>query len=214
MTLLNKNTTLRGCTFRGFRGFDGGVILTAHNRLLVDGCRFDDNRAFGGGDGGAHDTGGGGAIFGVGATIRLLGPSTVPPHPTYNTAPSHLARHSAAVYYRRNCDSAMAFFHRAAPQHGDTFSQRPVAAPPTKCDDESRSHHCQCQTPNSHGAGFTRWWSPAAHCLFLDWPPARPLAFWRRAQALTSAATSRPTHRRTCTLSNPSARPAATTAAR
>ena len=52
-------------------GFDGGAVLGYHNYMKFIDCRFEDNQGYGGGDGGAHDTGGGGAICMVGSLLEI-----------------------------------------------------------------------------------------------------------------------------------------------
>lgn len=77
--------------------------MAYHNFLRFTSCHFKGNYGYGGGDGGAHDTGGGGAICMVGSTLELLAclfednVATDPPPSTgkaYGTTGTH---HGGAV---------------------------------------------------------------------------------------------------------------------
>jgi hypothetical protein len=67
-----KSAHFRLCSFEGNRGMDGGAVLMDGGAHVFQQCHFRDNRGYGGGDGGAHDTGGGGAIFIVYTRLKLL----------------------------------------------------------------------------------------------------------------------------------------------
>ena len=114
--LAAKSALLDGCAFDNNRGFDGGALAIVHgDPIVIRDCTFNNNTAYHGGDGHAHDTGGGGAIFNDRATVFLQGSTfedcvaTDPPGVPRGTTGGH---HGGAVMnvlgkvYADNCTFA------------------------------------------------------------------------------------------------------------
>jgi len=73
VTALCGGAHFTDCRFEHNRGVDGGALLLEGGAHTLRRCRFSDNQGYGGGDGGAHDTGGGGAVMAVRATLEIEG---------------------------------------------------------------------------------------------------------------------------------------------
>ena len=71
VSVLAAGSTFTECIFEHNRGVDGGALLVEGGTHTLTRCRFTDNQGFGGGDGGAHDTGGGGGVMAVRAVLEV-----------------------------------------------------------------------------------------------------------------------------------------------
>jgi hypothetical protein len=71
VSVLAHGTTFTDGTFEGNCGVDGGALLAEGGTTTLRRCHFTDNQGYGGGDGGAHDTGGGGAVMLVHGRLEI-----------------------------------------------------------------------------------------------------------------------------------------------
>ena len=71
VAVLAHGSTFTDCVFRGNRGVNGGALLVEGGTHVLRRSRFIDNAGYGGGDGGAHDTGGGGAVMLVRGRLEI-----------------------------------------------------------------------------------------------------------------------------------------------
>lgn len=71
VAVVAKRASFINCTFEHNRGVNGGALLLDGGAHTLQDCRFTDNQGYGGGDGGAHDTGGGGAVMAVRSTLEI-----------------------------------------------------------------------------------------------------------------------------------------------
>jgi hypothetical protein len=71
VAVLAKRASFINCTFEHNRGVNGGALLLEGGTHTLQDCHFLDNQGYGGGDGGAHDTGGGGAVMAVRSTLEI-----------------------------------------------------------------------------------------------------------------------------------------------